>query len=130
MLAFAVTQCRADELRQMLLAQTVQALPGRSETKASNKPDAPFSPFPSQTRWTLSLDTAVVGPPAFDGAAAYLPIEGDQIVAYDLSEGSLRWKAAARPLSPPAAGNGLIFVAQTDGILALRTRRRIRRLDP
>ncbi len=120
MLAFAVSQWRADGLRPILLAQTVQALPGRSEIKTSNKPDAPFSPFPSQTRWTLSLNTAVVGPPAFDGAAAYLPIEGDQIVAYDLSEGSLLWKAAARPLSPPAAGNGLVFVAQTDGIVALR----------
>jgi outer membrane protein assembly factor BamB len=116
-----VTNSRADGLLQQLLAQTVQSRPDNPAAQSSSKSDQPFSPFPSQTRWTLSLDTAVVGPPVFDGAAAYFPVEGTQIIAYDLSEGALRWKAPGRPLSPPVAGNGLVFVAQTDGIVALTT---------
>jgi outer membrane protein assembly factor BamB len=90
-------------------------------TTRSTKPSPPFSPFPSQTRWTLALEVAIAGPPAFDGSTAYLSVEGDRIGAYDLTTGKLRWDAAARPQTAPVVGDGLVFVDQADRVVALRT---------
>ncbi len=87
----------------------------------STKPSPPFSPFPSQTRWTITLDAEIAGPPAFDGSTAYLSLEGDRLGAYDLTTGKLRWDASARPQTTPVTGDGLLFIEQADRLVALRS---------
>lgn len=50
------------------------------------------------------------------------PIEGDRLVAYDLISGEQLWLVPAAVTSQPAAGDGLIFVAESDAIAALQDR--------
>jgi outer membrane protein assembly factor BamB len=51
----------------------------------------------------------------------YFPIEGDRIVAYDLTVGMQLWIVSAKPLWAPAVGSDLLFVDQEDHLAALRT---------
>lgn len=83
---------------------------------------SPLSLFPIQTLWTLPLNNqlAPASAPAFEGADGFFPIEGGRIVAYDLARGTQKWIADARPRSEPAAGGGLLFVVEDDGIRARR----------
>ena len=79
-----------------------------------------YSPFPSQTRWTLDLGSALTVRPAFDGAFGYFPIEGDRIAAYDLMPGKLLWVATAATRSEPAVGGSFLFLDPGEALRALR----------
>jgi outer membrane protein assembly factor BamB len=81
--------------------------------------DTPLSPFPPAPRWTLALTTSLVAHPAFDGPTGYFPIEGDQIVAYDLTTGTPRWTVSAHPQPNLTAGGGLLFFADSEALVAL-----------
>lgn len=89
--------------------------------KSSGKSAAPFSPFPAQTHWKLAFDKSLGVPPAYDGERGYFSIEGDQLAAYDLNSGMPRWLVSARPASWPVVAGGLLFLDQTDALVALRT---------
>jgi len=80
-----------------------------------------FSPFPAQTRWALPLNSLLVAPPSFDGPSGYFAIEGDILAAYDLTDGTIRWIAAARPQSAAVVGDKLLFIEEPEGLSALRT---------
>jgi outer membrane protein assembly factor BamB len=86
---------------------------------ADAPPLPPLALFPVRTIWTLALNTALAAPPAFSGTLALFPIEGDELAAYDLSNGSRRWTAATRSRSAPAIGDGLVFLAEPDSVTAL-----------
>jgi len=81
----------------------------------------PLSPFPSRTHFTLALNNQLTAPPAYLEGHGYFPIEGDRIVAYELTRGVQLWIASARPIWAPTIGGDLLFVAQEDGLTALRT---------
>jgi outer membrane protein assembly factor BamB len=81
---------------------------------------APLSLFPVQPLWTLALNNQLTAPPAFDGATGYFSIEGGRIVAYDLGSGSQKWIINAQPRIEPAAGDGLLFVVETETLSARR----------
>ena len=76
--------------------------------------------FPLRTVWTLALTSPLAAPPAFFGSRAYLPIEGDRLGAYDLDTGEELWMTPVRTQSKPAAGEGLVFVAEPEALVALR----------
>jgi outer membrane protein assembly factor BamB len=78
----------------------------------------PFSPFPSRTHWSLSLNNNLAAQPAFDGDSGYFPIEGDRIAAYDLTHGTLLWVVPAATRSAPAVGGGLLFLEPGETIAA------------
>jgi hypothetical protein len=82
-------------------------------------PETP-SLFPIRTVWTLALTSPLATPPAFTGSRAYLPIEGDRLGAYDLDTGAELWTTPMRTQSRPAAGEGLVFVAEPEALAALR----------
>jgi outer membrane protein assembly factor BamB len=71
-------------------------------------------------RWGLRLNNSLKGAPVFDGEVGFFPIEGDRLVAYELDTGTLRWVAPVGPQSPPALGQGQLYVAVGDAIIALR----------
>jgi outer membrane protein assembly factor BamB len=75
--------------------------------------------FPVVQVWTQTVEKAVTVPPAFAGHFGFLPVEGDQIVAYDLETGTSTWTAHGTPVSTPAVGAGMLFVAERDAIMAL-----------
>jgi PQQ-like domain len=82
----------------------------------------PFSPFPSRTHWSLSLNNNLTVQPAFDGDSGYFPIEGDRIAAYDLTHGTLLWLISAAPRSAPAVGAGLLFLESGETLSARQTK--------
>ena len=77
--------------------------------------------MPVETVWGLALNNPLTVPPAYDGSLAFFSIEGDRLVAYDLLSGTQQWLVTARPLTEPAAGDGLVFVLEADALKALRT---------
>ena len=80
----------------------------------------PMSLFPARTIWTLALNSHITVPPAFDSERVYLGIDGDRLVAYSLLEGAQQWLVPARPLMKPAVGDGLVFCAEPDELVARR----------
>jgi outer membrane protein assembly factor BamB len=75
---------------------------------------------PTQNVWALALNNALTMPPAYEGTEAFLSIEGDRVVAYDLTSGLRRWIVAARPEIAPVAGGGVVFIREADRLRALR----------
>ena len=76
--------------------------------------------FPLRPAWTLALASSLAMPPAFYGSRGYFPIEGDRLAAYDLDTGKELWLTPARTQSTPAAGEGLVFIAEPEALAALR----------
>jgi len=84
---------------------------------------APLEPprlFPLRLVRTLALNSALSMPPAFNESRGYFPIEGDRLAAYELDTGKELWTVPARTQSRPAAGEGLVFIAQPEALAALR----------
>jgi len=50
---------------------------------------------------------------------AYVPLRTGQVVAVDLVRTRIRWKVDGAVTSAPAAGDGLVFLPQPDGLSAL-----------
>jgi outer membrane protein assembly factor BamB len=90
----------------------VQSVPPRPS-------DVPSGLFPIRKLWTLTLNSALVAPPALSGTRGYFPIDGNRVAAYDLVQGSLRWIATVATVSRPAVGDDLVFIAQPDRLTAL-----------
>jgi outer membrane protein assembly factor BamB len=88
---------------------------------AARRP-APVPLVPVVPNWTLSFNNLLTLPPAYDGTRGYFPIEGDRIAAYDLVPGTLKWIARAKPTSTPAAGGGLLLIAEADALTALHAK--------
>ena len=76
--------------------------------------------FPARQQWTIALNNALTTQPGFNGTRGYFPIEGDRLVAYDLAAGQLLWLVPSQPIWPPVAGDELVFVVQSDAIVALK----------
>lgn len=57
--------------------------------------------------------------PAFDDAHAFFPLEGGQIVAYELAPGAQMWIVDAWPSSTPTAGGGSLFFVEDGGLVAM-----------
>lgn len=81
---------------------------------------SPIPFFPAATSWTLLLNNALTAPPVLTSRSAYFPIDGDRLVAYDLASGAQRWIVSAQTNLQPAAGDGLVFLAEPQAISALK----------
>lgn len=84
---------------------------------------------PLDPKWTAALGDALAAPPAYDAAAAYLPLRGGRLVAVALDDGAVRWSYPIAGHAEPAAGDGLVFAASTDAIVALERATGSRRWD-
>jgi outer membrane protein assembly factor BamB len=67
----------------------------------------------------LPLGAPPAAPAALDGETAYVPLRTGKLVAIDLAAGRVRWTADIAASAAPAAGGGLVFVPQADGLAAL-----------
>jgi hypothetical protein len=76
--------------------------------------------FPVRSVWTLALNSALTVPPAYDQGRGFFSIDDDRLVAYDLLSGQQLWLVTAKALSQPAAGDGLVFLAEPEAITAVR----------
>ena len=96
----------------MLFASATAAIAKRAD-------DRPVPFWPVRTVWTLPLNSELTRPPAFDDAHAYFPIEGDRLVAYELSSGKRVWLIDAALWSAPAAGGGFVFFVRDRALVGL-----------
>ncbi len=79
----------------------------------------PMALVPLRPLWRLALNSHVTFPGTFDASRGYFAIEGDRLVAYDIASGQQLWLVDAHPVQQPVAGDDLVYVADTDGIVAL-----------
>lgn len=62
----------------------------------------------------------MLAPPAASGTRAFVPVDGDRLMAFDLQAGREAWTSPAHPLFAPATGDGLVFLAEPEAITARR----------
>jgi outer membrane protein assembly factor BamB len=93
-------------------------VPAPPRTPKANRTPSPLTPV--ENIWGLALNNGLTMPPAYEGTLAFLSIEGDRLVAYDLLTGMQRWMVAARPAMAPVAGGGLVYIRGADTLRALR----------
>ena len=99
-----------------LVASAVLSLPGASPTRA--QAPAETSIFPLEQRWAVTLTAQPSAPPVIDGGRVFVALAGTDVVAYALADGAPLWTVAIDSAFPLAAGDGLVFVAEPDGVVA------------
>jgi outer membrane protein assembly factor BamB len=88
---------------------------------AQRKSDnGPLRFLPVRTIWTLALNAQLAVPAAYDAERAFFAIAGERLVAYDVASGTQQWIVDARPRLRPAIGDGLLFSAEPDALVARR----------
>ena len=82
----------------------------------------PLSLFPVHALWTIELnnDLTTPAPPLFDAARAFVPLDGERLVAYDLAGGKQMWMVPIAAVGQPAASPDLLFVPEAHALTALR----------
>jgi outer membrane protein assembly factor BamB len=84
------------------------------------RPDALPSPFfPLGIVWEAPLASAPAAWPAFDDRQAYVPLRSGALTAVSLDSGQVRWSVRLATTVPPAAGEGAVFVATDEDLVAL-----------
>jgi len=68
----------------------------------------------------VALNGSLSAPPVFSGRRGYFPLDEGRLAAYDLSDGKPLWVAMARIALQPAAGDGLVFIADAETLIAVR----------
>jgi hypothetical protein len=92
-----------------------------SPAPPTRKVDRTVPPLtPVDQVWALGLNNLLTQPPAYDGAQAFLSIEGNHLTAYDLRSGVRQWLVTAQPEMAPVAGGGFVFLREADSLKALR----------
>jgi outer membrane protein assembly factor BamB len=104
-----------------IAGQTHQPRPFPVPADATARPDrTPLTIFPLRTVWTLPLNAALARPPSFGERRGYFPIEGDQLVAYDLATGTQLWIVTCHIEMEPTSGDDLVFTVEPEGLSARR----------
>jgi outer membrane protein assembly factor BamB len=106
----ATTSCSVIVVLLLAVAALVAQSPTKSELRL----------FPALPVWNEPLDRVITTTPAFDGARAFFADENHRVFAFDVQRGVPDWSASGTPVSPPATGDGLLFLAEAASITALR----------
>ncbi len=81
---------------------------------------SPLPLFPVLPAWNEPLDRLLTAPPGFAGPHAFLATDDDRFTALDLVTGQPAWSVAGTPVSAPASGDGLVFLAERGRLTAVR----------
>jgi outer membrane protein assembly factor BamB len=84
------------------------------------KSPPPVALVPLHQVWKLALNSHLAFPPTYDESRGFFAIEGDRLVAYDLPTGKQLWLAEAHAVQQAVAANDQVYVAEADGVVALR----------
>jgi eukaryotic-like serine/threonine-protein kinase len=68
----------------------------------------------------MPLNNALTAAPAYDDTRAFLPLEGNQLIAFDVIGRRVLWTAAIATTVEPVVGDGLIYIIEAESIAALR----------
>jgi len=80
---------------------------------------AEASIFPIEQRWAVALPVRASAAPVVDGDRAFVALDGRDVAAFALADGAQLWSAAVETAHPLAAGDGLVFVAGREAMVAL-----------
>jgi outer membrane protein assembly factor BamB len=97
-------------------APTPQPTPTQPGTAVPPKPPASI---PFRAIWDVELNGSLNALPAFSADRGFFPMDGDRLIAYDVSDGTEIWTAHRSVAMQPAVGDGLIFFAEPAGLTAL-----------
>ena len=70
--------------------------------------------------WTLPLNNQLTTHPAYDDSHAFIALDSNVMVGYDLWSGVRLWTVPAEPVSQPTAGGGLVFWVERTALVARR----------
>jgi outer membrane protein assembly factor BamB len=98
-------------------APSTVAVPPQPAAPPQAKPAPAAVPF--RAIWNVELGGSLTALPAFSEGRGYFPMDGDRLVAYDLSEGTEIWTSTRSVTIQPAVGAGRVFVAEPGGLTAL-----------
>ena len=101
-------------------AQTGTTVSRQVKQKRSADDKTPMQLFPVETLWKLALNNPLTAAPAYDETRGFFPLEGDQLVAYDLLARRRLWIASIRTTVEPVVGNGLVLIFEPEALVALR----------
>lgn len=73
-------------------------------------------------RWSVTFGTAPAAPAGFDQERAYVALKDGTLEAIDLENGVERWKVELATSFAPETGDGFVFIAAGDEIIALMDR--------
>ena len=102
-----------------LIAVSTIAVAAQPRFLFKHADEHPLALTPTRTAWTLALNARLVQAPAFDEVNAYFALEQGRIAAYQLVPGTLKWIVNAQPATAMVAGDGLLFFARDDQLVAL-----------
>jgi outer membrane protein assembly factor BamB len=89
---------------------------------ASGGDEAPDRIVALDPRWMVTFDSAPSAPAGFDEQMAYVPLKDGELVGVDLDQGTVRWALPLATAVTPATGDGLVFAAADDAIVAIDQR--------
>lgn len=93
-------------------------LPVRNPAADEAAANAPLALFPVIPLWSRPLEGVLTAPPGFGGTRGYFALDKERLIAYDLLNPGEVWSVEAQVLSRPAVGDGLVFVAVPDALMA------------
>jgi outer membrane protein assembly factor BamB len=70
-------------------------------------------------RWSVTFGAALAAPAGFDQARAYVALKDGSVTAIDLETGAERWKVELATSFAPETGDGFVFVAAGEDVVAL-----------
>src|SRR5262245_58240867 len=83
--------------------QTPPAVPPpQPAIAAPSKP--PPAAIPFRAIWNIELNGSLTALPAFGANRGFFPMDGDRLIAYDVSDGSELWTSARSLAMQPAVG--------------------------
>jgi outer membrane protein assembly factor BamB len=76
--------------------------------------------FPVQPAWSTPIGAGLSASPGFSGARAFLALEDEEIVAFDLTTGTEVWRVSGQTKAAPVVVDSLVYLVAPDAIVALR----------
>lgn len=94
---------------------------GASPRPVNPKKEARKAPVLAMTpSWTIDLPAPPAAGAAVDAANAYVPLRSSELIALSLQDGKISWSARiAGVVTPPATGDGFVFLAHAQQVEAL-----------
>jgi outer membrane protein assembly factor BamB len=104
----------------LAIAATVALAIAATVALAAPAAPAAQSPvFPLAPAWSFTLPAPPAAAAAFDGRHAYVPLRNGQLLAVSLGTGETAWSVDQSTSLPPVTGDGLVFVATSEAVVAL-----------
>ncbi len=109
----SATRAVAGSIVSIVALSLAVARPARAQAPAEP------SIFPLEQRWAVAIAAQASAPPLVDDGRAFVALESGEVAAFALADGAPLWSAAIESAFPLAVGEGLVFVAAPEAVVAL-----------